>query len=140
MGWPDVSLLLVAAVLFAAGILERFFDTRQRRRDRQWIDGASRTEGVVSRIITRESYSSFSERTEITVTPVVLFRAPNGVQYEFEAKTGVGGVGSKVVVAFNPALPSDAREIPPESSHHYRGGCGFILMLVAVALAVKAFF
>jgi hypothetical protein len=87
-----------------------------------------------------ERYSSVTERHEVDEIPVVKFRAPNGAEYEFDAETSVGKVGSKVTVAFNPQLPSDAREIPPESSHHYRGGCGFILMLVAIGLAVKAWF
>ena len=136
---PDYSLLAAASVLFVLGVLERVFDRRHRAERDAWFAGKVRTEGVVSRVIERETYSSVSERTSRTYSPVVLYRTPNGVAYEFEPETDVGAVGSKVPIAYDPNVPSDAREFPSSASNHYRGGCGFVLVAIAVALAVKAF-
>ena len=137
---PDYSLLGVATVLFVLGVLERVYDKRHRAEKDAWFHGKVKTVGVVSRIIERETYSSITERTSVSHSPVVLYRTPNGVAYEFEPETAVGEVGSKVPMAYDPKLPSDAREFPSEASHHYRGGCGFILVALAVGLAIKSFF
>jgi hypothetical protein len=47
---PDLSLLVVAALIFIAGILERIFDGRHRREQAVWVEAAAKTEGVVSRV------------------------------------------------------------------------------------------
>lgn len=97
-----------------------------------------KTEGVVSRIAERKDYSgprdSYDNISVIEV-PIVRFRASNGHDYELDGPSGIGEVGAKVAVAYNPDLPSDARAL---ATNAYRGGCGFILIVIGLALAVKA--
>lgn len=135
---PDYWLLAVGLVLCVAGISENVFAGRKRRADRRWLDSAVKTEGVVSRTVERKDYSGPSDsygNISVAEVPIVRFRASNGHEYEIDAPSEVGGVGAKVPVAYNPDLPSDARALAPNV---YRGGCGYILLLIGLGLAVKA--
>ncbi|HEX7708802.1 MAG TPA: DUF3592 domain-containing protein [Thermoanaerobaculia bacterium] len=137
---PDYSLLGVGVLLCVAGIWERFTDKRKRRENLQWIDSAVRTEGVISRVSERKDYSGHRDTYDNIATlavPIVRFRAADGHDYEFDGPNGLGEVGAKVSVAYNPDLPSDARAI---ATTGYRGGCGFILIAIGLALAAKAMF
>lgn len=135
---PDYSLLAVALLLCIAGIWERFADKRKRREHQQWIDAAVKTEGVVSRLSERKDYSGPSDSYDniaVQSVPIVRFRAANGHEYEIDGPDGIGEIGTRVAVAYNPNLPSDARTL---ATGRYRGGCGFILIAIGLILAIKA--
>lgn len=136
---PDLSLLGVALVLCVAGVWERVAWKRRSAEDRRWVEAAVRTEGVVSRLVDRKDHSGprdSNDNIAIHEVPVVRFRAASGQEYEIDGPNGMKGeIGRKVPVAYNPDLPSDACVLLPAA---YRGGCGFILIAIGLALALKA--
>lgn len=119
--------------MFAWGAL------RGQRAYAKWCAARARADGVVSRVVERRVNGSFSEDAggmptdpaSITVA-VVSFRAANGVDYEFDTQEVPLEVGTAVAVAYDPALPSDARAI----ARTPKVGCAAILLLVGAALAI----
>lgn len=135
---PDYSLLGVALVLAVAGVAETRAHRRRQRADMQWLAKAVTTEGVVRRIDERETYSQLSEeglQHSTSRVAVVSYQTASGRGYQIEASGEGRKVGSRVQVTYNPELPSDARAYEPNA---YRGGCGLILICIALALAAKA--
>lgn len=105
----------------------------------RWCASRTRTDGVVSRVVERRVNGSFSEDAggmptdpaTITVA-VVRFRALDGVEYEFDTQEVPLEVGAEVAVAYDPALPSDARAV----ARTPKIGCAALLLLAGAILLV----
>lgn len=135
---PDYSLLAFGLLLCITGIWESIATKRKQQEHLRWVARAAKAEGVVSRISQRKDYSGPSDSYDnisVDPVPIVRFRAADGLEYEFDGPNKIGEVGTPVPVAYNRELPSDARAV---ATTGYRGGCGFILLAIGLALAVKA--
>lgn len=135
---PDFVTLGFGLVLCVLGVWEAVASRRKRRREREWFEAAVKTEGTIWRIVERKDYSGPRDSYDNIQTSdvrVVRFRTPDGQEYECDAP-GDGNVGDKRTVAYNPALPSDAR-VP--NLNGYRGGCGWILFAVGIYFTFQAF-
>lgn len=136
----EFGVLAIAAVLIAFGIRERAAEKKKAIADAAWLARATKTEGVISR---RKVHGGEYSRNKELPDPyeerhaVVRFRAADKVEYEFDARSDLGKTGDLVPVAYNPDLPSDAREI---GARNTSGGCAYLLFAIALALVMQALF
>jgi hypothetical protein len=110
---------------------------RERKAHREhvaWCAAATKVEGAVSRLGTRDhlSRNKPTDDDNISIVPVVRFRAANNVDYEIDCRDAPRTIGAPVAVAYDPALPSSARAV----ARVPRIGCAAIALLIGVALAV----
>jgi hypothetical protein len=130
-GW-----LIGGAVVFVLGLLVRRSEGRENRERAEWLARATKTTGTIARYRSREATGrggSFDSH-RIERIPVVLFRAANGADYEFEPDDRAFKVGQQVAVAYEPEQPSNARVITAPS----KIGCWMILMVIAIGLVIRA--
>lgn len=118
------------ALSFGFWIAER----KARRAHEAWCATAARADGVVSRLGLRGHYSRNPPTDEDRnwYIPVVRFRAADGAEYEFDAEGTRAKVGARVRVAYEPALPSNARALERPG----RMGCAAILLAAGLALLI----
>lgn len=143
----DASLVTIGA---SASALSAFFWWKARKAQREhqaWCATKSKADGVVSRVGNRghlsrnaptESSVSFSDDSltqGARAVAVVRFTASNGVDYEIDAPDVALKVGTRVPVAYDPALPSDGRAI----EYTPKIGCAVILLLAGVGLLIAGF-
>ena len=113
----DGSLAGAGAVVCAVGVVTAWIAVKTQREHRRWCVGKARAIGVVSRISARrtgglsEDAGGGSADPAQIATPVVRFRAANGVEYEIDAVEAPQEVGAVVEVAYDPALPSGGRAV-----------------------------
>lgn len=71
-----------------------------------------------------------SSDRNVSIVPVVRFRAADGIEYEIDAPDAPAKIGSVVQVAYESMQPSGARAI----SRTPKIGCAILLFVVGVAL------
>lgn len=136
---PYIPLEVIFGLIVIAIGMKVWHSERRRHREKDaWLERATRTDGVVSRINEREDYNPRDElATTFTVEiPVVKFRAANRIEYEFNAEAEVGKVGSVVKVAYDPDLPSSARVV---KEPHFQLGCGILILIAGLVLIVLGY-
>ena len=125
-------LILTGAALCAIGLLLLFQQERDFRAHRRWCAKAAKAEGAVARI-GRRNWHSRNEPTSddsYQTVPVVRFRAASGAEHEFDAREAPAQVGAAVEVAYDPALPSNAKVV----TRKRQPGCGVVFLAVGVAV------
>ena len=68
----------------------------------------------------------------VRAVAVVRFTAANGVEYEIDAPDVAREIGTRIPIAYDPLLPSDARAIEQRP----KIGCAVVLLLAGIALIV----
>ena len=137
----DDSLFWTGVVVAAAGAVFGGIAIKVQREHRQWCEGKTRVQGVVSRLARRhrqglpEDASGNSTGNTDLLIPMVRFRATNNIEYEVEAPEAPREVGVVFEVAYDPALPSYGRGVErvPKIAIPI-----FLLVLGAVLVAVGA--
>jgi len=109
---------------------------RDSARFPQKFAAMKQVEGVVTRM-RKEEYSASGDglnATEYSETPMVEYEV-NKVRYIIPIRRQAK-LGDKFVVAYNPAMPSDATLVEDNSRHAFAAGC--VITAVGVALVVLA--
>jgi hypothetical protein len=133
----DGSLVAVGGVACAAAAAFGWGALRAQRAHARWCASRTRADGVVSRVVRRRRNGGLAEDAAglptdpaSTRTPVVRFRARDGVEYEIDAPEAPARIGATVALAYDPALPSDGRAIERTP----KIGCAALLLLAGALL------
>lgn len=135
---PETSLVVIGVVACASAAVVWRREMNEQRAHGAWCASATtKAEGVVSRIaqrghLSRNEPTSGDEGMALPDVPIVRFKAADGVEYEVDAPDAPAKVGTIVAIAYDPALPSDARAIQRTP----RIGCAVMLLAVGVVLLV----
>jgi hypothetical protein len=128
--------VIVAIVILAA--IDR--DIRRRRREhREWVGSHTQITGVVDRVNVSDSFESGT-----SYTPVIEYTLPDGQRYAVDGETSsfpVMEVGSEVLIAYDPAMPSTARLVePPSWKQGFSCGDAILFAVIATIATVIAGF
>lgn len=113
----DHSLFWTGVALGAAGAATGWIALKVQREHREWCEGKTKVDAVVSRIAERrrqtlsEDAAGNSTGNVDALVPIARFRASNEVEYEIEAPEAPMEVGAAVEVAYDPELPSAGRGV-----------------------------
>jgi hypothetical protein len=134
----DLSLVGVGATACALSTVFGWIAIKRQLEHRAWCARGVKADGVVSRLAERrgtglsEDAAGMPTDPNVSLVPVVRFRAANGIEYEIDAPEAPATIGSVVQVAYDPALPSGARAIDRTP----KVGCAVVLFVAGVALVV----
>lgn len=141
---PDTAVLVIGASACALSAVVWRKAKKTHHQHEAWCSARAKTDGIVSRVGIRGhlsrnpptegglSFSDDSLTQNARAVAVVRFTASNGVEYEIDAPEVALEVGTRIPVAYDPALPSDARVV----QHTPKIGCAVILLLAGTALIV----
>ena len=132
----DVSILIVAGIVFAIGAGTWLYSIKVHRAHVAWLEGKTRAIGTVTRLSRRyiRAADGPGDEESVSKVPIVKFRAANGGEYEVDAPDAPATIGAEVEVAYDPALPSDGRGVVRVK----KVGCSVMLIVIAAALVVVA--
>jgi hypothetical protein len=134
----DTTLLVAGGIALVLAIASWLIDLKAAREHAAWLTGKTRTEGTVVRVGLRDHLSRNEPVSDEKgrVSPVIRFRAANSVEYEFDAPDAPTEIGSVVQIAYEPALPSNARAV----ARTPKIGCAIVFLAGALVLLALAFF
>lgn len=134
----DTTLLVAGGIALLLAVASWLIELKAAREHSAWLTGKARAEGTVVRISLKDHLSRNAPASDEPgrAWPVIRFRAANKVEYEFDAPDAPTQIGSVVEVAYDSALPSNARAV----ARTPKIGCAIAFLAGAVVLFALAFF
>ena len=128
----DPSLIAVGAASCGLATIWWWSERKAHRAHVTWTVNAVKADGVVSRLARRRHLSRNEPTTSdnLSMVPIVRFRAADGVEYEIDAPDAPRTIGAAVPVGYELASPSSARPL----QRTRRLGCAAFLLVVGIAL------